>query len=342
MLATLCAAEMTEPAAARTPAAICEQMSHPQLYAEDAMLLSELKLLLILATPEATVDCSLLMALAIVEPIWAKMLPVLVWMLIQPLVTVVLTVLTAAVIVVWIPLHALVKPDLMVFHAVVVADWMPLQPIVTEDLTAFTAAVVVVFMPFHALVRVVFMVFHAVLVAAWMLVQPAVTEDFTAFSDAVTVVLMALHVVVRLVLIPVQTVSVWVLIPAQDFAMALSSAAIPVVTEDWMLAQELEIVEAMPSQEVFTSDAALLHAVSMLVLTFAVEVFVLPVMASQMPPKNPEMPSHAVLAADEMLSHALLAALFIPSHAVDSDEARPVVAVDTVVEMFDHTVAMPD
>ena len=143
MLATLCAAEMTEPAAARTPAAICEQMSRPQLYAEDAMLLSELKLLLMLATPDATVACSLLMALAMVEPIWAKMLPVLVCMLVQPLDTVVLTALTAAVVVDWMPFHALVRLVFMVFHAVVVADWILLQPIVTEDLTSLTAAVVV-------------------------------------------------------------------------------------------------------------------------------------------------------------------------------------------------------
>ena len=202
-------------------------------------------------------------------------------MLIQPLDTVVLTALTAAVVVVWMPFHALVRLVFMVFHAVVVADWILLQPIVTEDFTVFTAAAVVALTTFHALVRLVFMVFHAVVVADWMLLQPIVTEDFTVFNDAVTVALMALHVVVRLVLMPVQTVSVWVLIPAQDFAMALSSAAIPVVTEDWMLVQELEMVVAMPSQEDFTSDAAPDHAVSMLVLTFSVEVFVLPVSEHQ-------------------------------------------------------------
>lgn len=107
------------------------------------MLLSELKLLLMLATPDATVACSLLMALAMVEPIWAKMLPVLVCILVQPLDTVVLTALTAAVVVVWMPFHALVRLVFMVFHAVVVADWILLQPIVTEDLTSLTAAVVV-------------------------------------------------------------------------------------------------------------------------------------------------------------------------------------------------------
>ena len=55
-LATLCAAEITDPAAARTPAAIWEQISRPQLYADDAMLLRELKLLLMLDTAEDTVD----------------------------------------------------------------------------------------------------------------------------------------------------------------------------------------------------------------------------------------------------------------------------------------------
>ena len=55
-LATLCAAEITEPAAARTPAAIWEQISRPQLYADDAILLRELKLPLMLDTAEDTVD----------------------------------------------------------------------------------------------------------------------------------------------------------------------------------------------------------------------------------------------------------------------------------------------
>ena len=41
----------------------------------------------------------------------------------------------------------------------------------------------------------------------------------------------------------------------------------PEVTVDWMLAQELEIVEDIPFQELCTSAAALLHALSMLVLT---------------------------------------------------------------------------
>ena len=115
----------------------------------------------------------------------------------------------------------------------------------------------------------------------------------------------------------------------------------PEVTVDWMLAQELEIVEDIPFQELCTSAAALLHALSMLVLTCWVEESVLPVMASQMPPKKPEMPSHADLAADEMLSHAVLAALFIPSHAVDRLVESVDAAVVTVVEMPVHAVEMP-
>ena len=55
LFATFSAAAITEPAAARTPAAIWEQISAPQRYAEEAIEPSELKLLLILATPEDTV-----------------------------------------------------------------------------------------------------------------------------------------------------------------------------------------------------------------------------------------------------------------------------------------------
>ena len=56
-----------------------------------------------------------------------------------------------------------------------------------------------------------------------------------------------------------------------------------------------------------------------------VESLVLPVMASQIPPKNPEIPSHALEMPDLIPSHAVLAVDWMPSHAPDS----PVATVST-------------
>ena len=246
LLATLSAAAITELAAARTPAAIWEQISLPQLYADDAMLLRELNLLRMSCTDEATVAFRLFMA-----------------------------------------------EDTVPF-AELSTDFQTLsRAFCTPDAPFDTA----LWISFHALLMLVLMLSHAVF-------APVCTEVHAA-------------------------------------AIVLSSVAMPEVTVDWMLAQELEIVEDIPFQELCTSAAAVVHALSMLVLTCEVEESVLPVMASQMPPKKPEMPSHADLAAAEMLSQAVLAAIFIPSHAVDRLVESVDAAVVTVVEIPVHAVEIP-
>lgn len=120
-----------------------------------------------------------------------------------------------------------------------------------------------------------------------------------------TALWMSFYAVLMLVLMLSHAVFAPVCMEVQAAAIVLSSAAMPEVTVDWMLVQELEIVVDIPFQELCTSAATLVHALSMLVLTCWVEESVLPVVASQMPPKKPEMPSHADLAAAEMLSHAV-------------------------------------
>lgn len=85
--------------------------------------------------------------------------------LVQPLVTTVLTALTAVVL-----------ADLMEFQLAVRLDWMPdqldivrvrscVQPLVTAVFTLFRLEVTEVVMPLHAAVRLVLTAFHAVAVS---------------------------------------------------------------------------------------------------------------------------------------------------------------------------------
>ena len=149
LLATFSAARTTEPAAARTPAAIWEQMSLPQLYAEEAMELRELKLLLMLDTPEETVERRLDMAPDTADCTPEKVELVVDFTPFQPVDTVDFTAFTAE--------DAVLR---MVFQLELSTDWMLDQlllvrlrrlfpPAVTELLTALTELVVALLMLFQ-------------------------------------------------------------------------------------------------------------------------------------------------------------------------------------------------
>ena len=198
LLATFSAAAITELAAARTPAAIWEQISAPQRYAEEAIEPSELKLLLILATPEETVLRRLDIAEDTVDLMLLKAEVVVDFSVFQPLVTVLRTAVTEEVVRDLIPFHAAVITLLMPFQLVVVSDFTAFHAPVMEDLTAavvevtlvFTAAKLVwmvVLMLFHVLVVLVVMEFHADLIAA---LTPAVPV-FTVWLMAAQLLLYA-------------------------------------------------------------------------------------------------------------------------------------------------------
>ena len=164
LLATLSAAAMTELAAERTPAAIWEQISLPQLYADDAMLLRELNLLRMSCTDEATVAFRLLMAEDTVLLTASHVVVLLLWMLIQPVDTVVFTALTAVLLAVWMFVQMVEIAVLMAFHTVFVFIWMALHPEDTAVFSAPSAVLLAVWMFVQMVVSAVLMAFHAVFV----------------------------------------------------------------------------------------------------------------------------------------------------------------------------------
>lgn len=183
---------------ARTPDAIWEQISAPQRYAEEAIEPSELKLLLILATPEETVLRRLDIAEDTVDLMLLKAEVVVDFSVFQPLVTVLRTADTEEVVRLLMLFHAVVMTVLIPFQLVFVRFFTAFHALVMDVFTAAVAEVTLDFaaeklfwildlMVFHVLAVLVVMELHADLIAA---LTPAVPV-FTVWLMAAQLLLYA-------------------------------------------------------------------------------------------------------------------------------------------------------
>ena len=192
LLATFSAAAITELAAARTPAAIWEQISAPQRYAEEAIEPSELKLLLILATPEETV----LRRLDIAED------------------TVDLMLFHAVVMTVLIPFQLVFVRFFTAFHALVMDVFTEAVAEVVRDLIPFHAVVMTVLIPFQLVVVSDFTAFHALVMEVFTAAVAEVTLDFTTEKLFWILDLMLFHVLVVLAVMELHADLIAALTPA--------------------------------------------------------------------------------------------------------------------------------
>ena len=186
LAATDSAAAITEPAAARTPAAIWEQISAPQRYAEEAIELKELKLLLMFATPEDTVLRRFDIAEDTVDFTLLKVELVEDCTPLHPPVTVVRTADTEEVVRLLMLFHAVVMTVLMPFQLVFVSVFTAFHALVMEERTAEVAEVVRVLIPFHAARMTLLMPFQLEVVSDFTAFHALVMEDFTAAVAEVT------------------------------------------------------------------------------------------------------------------------------------------------------------
>ena len=178
--------------------AIWEQISAPQRYAEEAIEPSELKLLLMLATPEETVLRRLDIAEDTVDLMLLKAEVVVDFSVFQPLVTVLRTADTEEVVRLLMLFHAVVMTVLIPFQLVFVRFFTAFHALVMDVFTAAVAEVTLDFtaeklfwildlMVFHVLAVLVVMELHADLIAA---LTPAVPV-FTVWLMAAQLLLYA-------------------------------------------------------------------------------------------------------------------------------------------------------
>ena len=142
-------------------------------------------------------------------------------------------------------------------------------------------------MDFQVLAKLLLTVFHTLAVLVLIPFQPDVTLVLTKESPEVTVVLMPVQAVAVLVLTAVHAASALVFTDSHAEAIEDCSVLIPVVMEERMLSQELEIVSDIPLHADSTPLAALAHAESMLVLTCWVDVSGSTIREPHARPKNP-------------------------------------------------------
>ena len=238
LLATFSAAAITEPAAARTPDAIWEQISAPQRYAEEAIEPSELKLLLILATPEETVLRRPDIAEDTVDLMLLKAEVVVDFSVFQPLVTVLRTADTEEVVRDLILLHAVVMTVLIPFQLVFVRVFTAFHALVIDVLTEAVAEVVSDLIPFHAVVITLLIPFQLVIVSDFTAFQALVIDVFTAAVAEVTLVFTAAKLVWVVVLMLFHVLVVLAVMELHADLIAALTPAVPVLTV-WLMAAQL-------------------------------------------------------------------------------------------------------
>ena len=194
-------------------------------YAEEAIEPSELKLLLILATPEETVLRRLDIAEDTVDLMLLKAEVVVDFSVFQPLVTVLRTAVTEEVVRDLILFHAVVMTVLIpfqlvfvrvftAFHALVMDDFTEAVAEVVRDLIPFHAVVITLLIPFQLVVVSDFTAFHALVMDVFTATVAEITLDFTAAKLVWMVVLMLFHVLVVLVVMELHADLIAALTPA--------------------------------------------------------------------------------------------------------------------------------
>ena len=253
--------------------AIWEQISAPQRYAEEAIEPSELKLLLILATPEETVLRRPDIAEDTVDLMLLKAEVVVDFSVFQPLVTVLRTAVTEEVVRDLILFHAVVMTVLIpfqlvfvrvftAFHALVMDDFTEAVAEVVRDLIPFHAVVITLLIPFQLVVVSDFTAFHALIMDVFTAAVAEVTLDFTAAKLVWMVVLMLFHVLVVLAVMELHADLIATLTPA-----------VPVLTVWLMTAQLLLYACSTPLMEldsvVDRFSAAAVTRLELVVIPFA-------------------------------------------------------------------------